>query len=314
MAKWQPKKISDKIDKSKKEAAAEQTHSAADKLQEKQSEQDVSEARRRSPDPVLSHSTKQVVDKCVKSNTILKLSAESTDKGLDKVLVSLHFCHLSIEAAPSSTKKAVILAPTVPLIRQHFDAAKKQPGIRAQYVIGDSSVDAWERREWQDVVERNDLLLITPMLFLDALSAEHLWMGQFCALAFDECQHCVGSHPYSKILSKYYALAPAGSIRILGLCTQLVKRKVKDDSEKKAAVKRLEKALCAPVRDAADLLAASGTEQILQRTPPGNLGAQVLYIQVQIRPVLELNQEQPELNQCLSRCRSSACVRHPSFL
>ena len=306
MAKWQPKKISDKIDKisdkfdakSKKEAAAEQTDSAADKLQEKQSEQDVSEATRRTPDPVLSHYTKQVVDECVKSNTILKLSAESTDKGLDKVLVSLHFCRLSIEAAPSSAKKAVILAPTVPLIRQHFDAAKKQPGIRARYVIGDSSVDAWERREWRDVVERNDLLLITPQLFLEALRAEHLWMSQFCALAFDECQHCVGSHPFSKILSEYYALAPAGSIRILGLGTQLVKRKVKDDSEQKAAVKRLEKALCAPVRDAADLLAAIGAElplasadagsktQTLQRTPPGNLGAQVLYIQVaiQIRP------------------------------
>ena len=217
----------------------------------------------REPAP-LPHLLKQVVDECVNSNTILRLSMESAEKGLDKVRVVLHFCRLSIEEAPATARKAVVLALTVPQIRQHFDAAEETPGLRARYVIWDSSIDAWERKEWQRVVKRSDLLLITPQLFLDALEAKHLWMSQFCAVAFDECQHCFGGHPFSKILSDYCAHEPEGAIRILGLSTQLAKRKLRGDTERKAAVKRLERALCGPVKEASDLLAEA---EISERDP-----------------------------------------------
>ena len=103
------------------------------------------------------------------------------------------------------------------------------------------------------MVEQNDILLITPQLFLDAMNAQHLWMGQFCALAFDQCEHCIThlksdsahSHPYSKIVSNH----ATKWCHMLGLCTQLFKRKVKDPAEQNVAVKRLAKALHANVLD-----------------------------------------------------------------
>ena len=202
--------------------------------------------------------TRRVVDECVKNNTIHKLSAESAAKGLDEYTVVLRFCRLRIDAAPPGARKALVLAPTVPLVRQYFNAARRTQGLRAQMIIGTSDVDAWGRKEWREVVERNHLVAITPQLFLDALKAEHLWMGEFCAVTFNECQHCIGSHPFSKIVSELAIMQPSDrvgcAIRVLGLGRRLFKAKIKDLAEQEAAVKRLAQALHANVRDAADFI------------------------------------------------------------
>ena len=143
--------------KVKKEAAADQADGAAHKP-------DV-DAR------TVPQHLKRVVDECIRSNTILKLSAESAENGLDKVLVALHFCQLRIDAAPACARKACILVPTVPLIKQHFSVAKRTQGLRSKCVIGNWNVDNWGKQEWRQVVEQNDLLLITAQLFLDVLKA-----------------------------------------------------------------------------------------------------------------------------------------------
>ena len=150
---------------------------------------------------------------------------------------------------------AVFLAPTVPLIRQHFEFAKNFPGLRAKYVIGDSTVDSWGRKQWNDAIDGIDVILITPQLFLDALTARNLELTHFCILVFDECQQCVGSHPYSRIFSDHYIHArPAGSIRVVGLAETLVKRKVKEESEVKQAIRKLEKSMHSQMKEAESLL------------------------------------------------------------
>ena len=200
----------------------------------------------------------RAVGECVKSNLILRFPEHRATR-LDRMLVALHFCRLCFAASPTRARKVCILAPTVPLVRKYFAFAQGTPGLRVQYVIGDAKVDVWTRNDWQDVVERSDLLVIVPQLFLDALRAEHIWIGQFCAFAFDECQNCIGSHPFSSFLSEYITIITTDSIRLLGLGTRLVKRKVKDTAEQQAVLQRLERALCATVRDAVDLIGAPGT-------------------------------------------------------
>ena len=194
----------------------------------------------------------RIVDECVKSNTILALSSVCDDNGLGsldqavKEFVVLRFCRLCINTALVGAKKACILAPTVPMVKEYNAAAMRTPGLLlTQLIIGTADVDVWERKDWRDVVEQNDLLICTPQLFFDALRSEHIAMDMFCAIAFDECQHCIGSSPMAQIVAKYLG-KPGQNLRVLGLGIQLFRRKYRKHA--KEAVKQLEIAMQAHVR------------------------------------------------------------------
>jgi hypothetical protein len=155
-------------------------------------------------------------------------------------------------AAPGAAQTACV---SDEVCRINAVAARQQGHMRVQYITALSDVDAWGRTEWQAMVEQNDILLITPQLFLDAVTAQHLFMGQFCALAFDQCQHCIGSdeivhadsHPHTKIVHDHVNRW----CHMLGLCTQPFKKKHKDPAAQTLAMKRLTQALHANVLDCA---------------------------------------------------------------
>ena len=180
----------------------------------------------------------RIADECVKSNTILLLGSLDQALGsLDqaaKEFVVLRFCRLCIDTALVGAKKACILAPFVSKAKEYKAAAMGTPGLlRTQLIIGTDDVDVWKRKDWRDAVEQNDVLICTPQLFFDALRSEHIAMGEFCAIAFDECQHCIGSGPMAKIVSKYVG-KPGQNLRVLGLgMTELFKyrRKYRERAE-----------------------------------------------------------------------------------
>ena len=143
-------------------------------------------------------------------------------------------------------RKAVVVAPTVPIVSQYLVTARHWEALRARSIIGNAEVDLWGRAEWQAAVGETSFLVTTPQLFLEALDAKKLELNAFCVLVVDECQHCAGSHhPFAKIFSEHYRKArQAGwSIRVLGLSERLVKRKVKDEAEREEALRKLQKAM-----------------------------------------------------------------------
>ena len=111
--------------------------------------------------------------------------------------------------------KALIIAPTVPIVRQQFNIAKQMPNLRPKCIIGSAEVDMWGQEQWHEAVMGADLLITTAQLFLDALNAHYVHLSSFCVMVVDECQHSSGSHPFAKIFSKHYlaenstTLAPA---------------------------------------------------------------------------------------------------------
>ena len=182
--------------------------------------------------------TRHIVDECVKNNTILNLSPHGSPWSTQATRTCVAFCRERINAAPAGARKACILAPTVPLVRHYFNEARRTQGLHTQYIIGTAAVDAWERQQWREVVEQHELLLITPQLFLDALNAKWTWMSEFCALTFIECQHCIGTHPFGKIVEHLNF----DSVRVLGIFSYH-KRKNNNPGKRKAAMMSLENAL-----------------------------------------------------------------------
>ena len=199
----------------------------------------------------------RIADECVKSNTILALSSVCDDNELGsldqaaKEFVVLRFCRLCIDTALVGVKKACILAPYVPKVKEYNAAAMGTPGLlRTQLITGTADFDVWKRKHWRDAVEQNDVLICTPQIFLDALRSEHIAMGEFCAIAFDECQHCIGSGPMAKIVSKCVG-KPGQNLRVLGLgMTEIFKYRRKYRKRAEEAVKQLEIAMQAHVRHA----------------------------------------------------------------
>ena len=162
-----------------------------------------------------------IVDIAVLKNTILCVNA-SLDETILKIVIRFTKLCLDIAVrypgAPSA--KAVVTTPTVPLARKYFDAARRfMPTMRTRFIPPTGDVDAWTRTEWREVAEENELLIITPCLFLDTLRACHLSPFEFCSLVFVECKHCVGSRPHSHPFSKIPSVFSTAQPRILGLAT-----------------------------------------------------------------------------------------------
>ena len=180
-----------------------------------------------------------VISRCVeqKQNTIW----ETLASGAEKTHVALEVSGRCLQASQDA-RKAVLLAPTVPLVKQHLEVAEKCKGLQMCHVIGSSKVDAWGRDGWRDLVEKHDLLITTPQLFLDVLDVQFLRLSAFCVLIVDECQHCAGSHPFARMFAEHYHLRSM-ELRVLGMSGNLVKRKVRDAKERDKAVRKLEKAL-----------------------------------------------------------------------
>ena len=180
-------------------------------------------------DPVLKTEFLSTVNQCVRQNSIVRLPGNCC--GTIKFELAIHIVTRCLDG--SNTKEvALILAPTVSLIRQAFEIAKTFRSLNVRYVIGDAGVDNWERGKWQAVFDQNELILATPGLFLEAVDAAKLQLDCFCVVLFLECQHCVGSHPMSRLLTEHYSLVrPTGSVRIVGFGQICLKRKVRDEQE-----------------------------------------------------------------------------------
>ena len=153
-----------------------------------------------------------IVDIAVLKNTILCVSA-SLDETILKIVIRFTKLCLDIAVrypgAPGA--KAVVTTPTMTLARKYFDAARRfMPTMRTRLIIA---------TEWWEVAEADELLIITPCIFLDAPRAGHVSPFEFCSLVFVECKHCVGSRPHSHPFSKIPSVFSTAQPRILGLAT-----------------------------------------------------------------------------------------------
>lgn len=181
--------------------------------------------------------TRRIVDECVKNNTILDLTHNGSPVNTQTMLTCVAFCRECINAAPAGARKAIILATSVPTVIDYFNVARTH-GLHAECIIGTATVDAWGRQQWQEVIEQHELLVITPQLFLDALNWNWIRMSEFCALTLVACQHCLGTHPFGKIVEHLNF----ESVRVLGIFTYH-KQKNKTSAERQAAMTSLEKVL-----------------------------------------------------------------------
>ncbi|MDO8460686.1 MAG: DEAD/DEAH box helicase [Nanoarchaeota archaeon] len=131
--------------------------------------------------------------------------------GLGKTLIALMLAANRIEKYPGS--KILILAPTRPLVEQHFESfTKNLPDLFADLQIFTGSVHASNRRK---IFETAEIIFSTPQCIANDLRAGLYKMDQVSLLVIDEAHRCLKNYDYTTVVEYYKRQAT--NRRILGL-------------------------------------------------------------------------------------------------
>jgi ERCC4-related helicase len=90
---------------------------------------------------------KTLAERCAGENTIIELP--KTLEALNRMHLAAEVCRVCLGSRSHGKAavdcKAVVVAPTVPLVRQHVEVVRQVTSLRAKEVIGNAEVDAWRR-------------------------------------------------------------------------------------------------------------------------------------------------------------------------
>ncbi|KAF2914107.1 hypothetical protein DAI22_10g137500 [Oryza sativa Japonica Group] len=144
----------------------------------------------------------EVFEAALRGNTIAVLD---TGSGKTMVAVMLAREHARrVRAGEAPRRIVVFLAPTVHLVHQQFEVIREYTDLDVMMCSGASRVGEWGADHWKEEVGRNEIVVMTPQILLDALRHAFLTMSAVSLLIFDECHRACGSHPYARIMKEFY--------------------------------------------------------------------------------------------------------------
>jgi endoribonuclease Dicer len=143
----------------------------------------------------------KVYEVAMKRNTIAVL-----ETGAGKTMIAVMLIKNIGQVIKSNGHKKLIifLAPTVHLVNQQFEVIKGHTNLEVGEYFGAKGVDEWSLESWERESNQNDVLVMTPQIFLDALRKAFLSLEAICLMIIDECHRATGNHPYSKIMKEFY--------------------------------------------------------------------------------------------------------------
>ncbi|MBX4196482.1 DEAD/DEAH box helicase [Candidatus Pacearchaeota archaeon] len=131
--------------------------------------------------------------------------------GLGKTLIALMLATESIKRHPG--KKVLFLAPTRPLVEQHYDYfTKNLPELFADLQLFTGSVPAEKRKK---IFSTAEIVFSTPQCIANDLRHYLYDMTDVCLLIIDEAHRCLKNYDYTAVVDYYKRQAE--NQRILGL-------------------------------------------------------------------------------------------------
>lgn len=148
----------------------------------------------------------KIFESCSEKNCLVILPT-----GLGKTLIALMLTIDRMQKFP--TKKIIFLAPTKPLIEQHFNYFKKNlPELFADMQLFTGEIKADLRKKiWQTA----DIIFSTPQCIANDLKKNLYDLSNTSLLIEDEAHRCVKNYDYNFIAQKYKSQSTEG--RIIGL-------------------------------------------------------------------------------------------------
>ncbi len=149
----------------------------------------------------------EIAKKCASKNSLVVLPT-----GLGKTIIGVYVAALTLEKYPSKSK-ILVLAPTRPLINQHYDSFKNLMTIPEElFVVLTGKINPEKRVE---LFQENQIIFYTPQTLRNDLVNRKYSLESACLIIFDEAHHATGDYAYTLIADEYIDQNPDGTI--LGL-------------------------------------------------------------------------------------------------
>ncbi len=143
---------------------------------------------------------------CLDQNSLVVIPT-----GLGKTIIALMIAVHKLEKLQNS--KVIFLAPTKPLVNQHYNSFLNLMTIKPDYlqsITGTISPD--QRKElWKDI----RVAFMTPQVLQNDIISNHYSLGDVSLIIFDECHRAIGDYAYCFIAEKY--LNSSINPQVLGL-------------------------------------------------------------------------------------------------
>ena len=149
---------------------------------------------------------KAIFETTKNNNTLVVLPT-----GIGKTLIALMLSIERLKKHPMS--KVLFLAPTRPLVEQHFEYFKKHlPELFAELNLFTGEINAETRKKlWQNA----EIIFSTPQCIANDLKNYLYNLDEVSLLVIDEAHRCLKNYDYTKVVSHYKNRAR--NQRILGL-------------------------------------------------------------------------------------------------
>ena len=145
-----------------------------------------------------------IAKNALRTNTLVCLPT-----GLGKSVIAAYVAAERLKQVPD--KSVVMLAPTKPLVLQHFKSFQKTINLDPDSIVWLTGEVAPEQRAdlW-----RKNLIFSTPQVFMNDLLTGKIPLNSISLMIFDEAHRAAGDYPYVFIADRYSA---ADGNLILGL-------------------------------------------------------------------------------------------------
>ncbi|MHA1490958.1 MAG: DEAD/DEAH box helicase [Promethearchaeota archaeon] len=160
----------------------------------------------------------RIAKKCANKNSLVVLPT-----GLGKTVIAVIIAAKSLEASPPSSK-VIVLAPTRPLINQHYDSFANFLNVpEEKFSILTGKIAPEKRKELHD---ENSILFYTPQTLRNDLVKKRYGLEDACLVIFDEAHHASGDYPYGLIADEFADQNPDGVILALTASPGSTKKKI----------------------------------------------------------------------------------------
>ena len=160
----------------------------------------------------------QIAEKCVNRNSLVVLPT-----GLGKTIIAVIVVAQTLELYPPNSK-VIMLAPTRPLINQHYNTFAKFLNIPEEnFSILTGKVLPEKRTK---MFHENQILFYTPQTLRNDLIKGRYSLKDTCLVIIDEVHHASGDYPYTMIADEYVDQNPDGNILALTASPGASKKKI----------------------------------------------------------------------------------------
>lgn len=161
----------------------------------------------------------KIAQACASKNSLVVLPT-----GLGKTIIGVYVAAKTLEKFPPKSK-VIVLAPTRPLINQHYDSFKNLMTIpEEQFVVLTGKIPPEKR---VDFFRENQIIFYTPQTLRNDLANRKYTLERVCLIIFDEAHHASGDYAYTLIADEYMDQNPDGIILGLTASPGATKEKIR---------------------------------------------------------------------------------------